>query len=87
MKNLYLWLFLVVCFLNFVCCGKNLQKEQVQIVEDPLVAEYNSNLPVIDPVLKLSLDGLVGKWLLLVSEGEVDPICSLKKMALNAMES
>lgn len=70
MKRLLVGLFLAACLIS---CNKDAEKERVLITEKPQLAEETEIAPDDVPVEELSMDGLVGKWLLLDSEGEVDP--------------
>jgi len=72
MKKLYASFLLIISFSCLVSCRKISMGQQEKTVEDPLLAEHNANLPVLDPVLPLSMEGLSGKWLMLDSEGELD---------------
>lgn len=72
MKRLISGLFFIVCLIS-LSCNKDAKKEQVVMTEAPQVMEDSEVVPAEIPVEELSMDGLVGKWLLLDSEGEVDP--------------
>ena len=63
---------LAMTMLLFMGCDKNTEEKALPLAVEKLQEEHNRNLPAVVPVDDLTLESLVGTWLLLDSEARID---------------
>ncbi|AEJ19216.1 hypothetical protein [Gracilinema caldarium] len=63
----------IVLIIFIISCTKPIAKqENATNSKEPILIEQNNNANELKQIEELSMDNLIGKWLLLNSEGEID---------------